>query len=160
MNLLKQSEQAKQTLFMLERGIDIEQMLRSIDGDVTFVLPSEPAAEGISNTDFVAMATVKNSDFLSDVADWQRSARDYDITLSQKGKNQYLLKAQDMQMEWGVDGETLYVATPNAVYTSMQYSRDVINGAKYPTFVSFLVAPIDILALIHTPISLPQESHL
>ena len=114
-NLLKQSEQAKQALFMLERGIDIEQMLRSIDGDVTFVLPSEPAAEGFAKTDFIAMATVKNSDFLSDVADWQRSARDYGITLSEKGKNQYLLKAQDMQMEWGVDGETLYFTTPNAV---------------------------------------------
>ena len=149
LNLLKQSEQAKQTLFMLERGIDIEQMLRSIDGDVTFVLPSEPAAEGVSNTDFVAMATVKNSDFLFDVADWQRSARDYDITLSQKGKNQYLLKAQDMQMEWGVDGETLYFATPNAMLQKafsqnnnlLSAYEDEIKDSQFFAFVNLQALP-------------------
>ena len=114
LNLLKQSEQAKQTLFMLERGIDIEQMLRNIDGDVTLVLPMEPSAEGAIKTDFMALATLKNSDFLADVSDWQSSARDYGITLSSNGKNQYLMRSDDYQLNWGVDDHTLYFATPNA----------------------------------------------
>ena len=130
LNLLKQSEEAKQTLFMLERGIDIEQMLRGIDGDVTFVLPSEPAVDGMRKTDFMALATLKNNDFLADVSDWQRTARDYGIILSNCGKNQYLMRTDDYQLNWGVDNHTLYFATPNA-QTQRAFSANATPLADY-----------------------------
>ena len=114
LNLLKQNEQAKQALFMLERGIDIEKMLRSIDGDLTLVLPQEPSADGVAKTDFIALAQIDNSDFMSEVPSWSKTARDYGITLTPSGQNQYVMKAQDMEVQWGVDSKTMFFTTPSA----------------------------------------------
>ena len=123
LDLLKQNEDAKQALFMLERGIDIEQMLRSIDGDVTLVLPAEPSVSGLQHTDFMLLAQVEKTDFLSDVTDWTCSARDYGITLQSLGNQQYLLSAPELKLHWGVEQQTLYLATEQA-YQQKAFSRN------------------------------------
>ncbi len=114
LQLLKQNEDAKQALFMLERGIDIEQMLSSIDGDVTLVLPEEPAAEGLTKSNFIALAQLDNSDFLDDVKNWIPTAHEYGITLRPNGDKHFVMQAQDMQLQWGVEDKTLFFATPQA----------------------------------------------
>ena len=105
---LKSNEQAKQLLFMLERGIDIEKMLKAVDGDFTLIVPNVPAS---SVPDFLLLAHLDNTDFLKDVDYWQKSASDYGISLVSDGKNQYRLLADGFELDWGVDGKTLYLAS-------------------------------------------------
>lgn len=130
LDLLKQNEDAKQALFMLERGIDIEQMLRSIDGDVTLVLPAEPSSAGLQNSDFMLLAQVAQTDFLNDVPEWQKSARDYGITIQNKGNQQYLMTTPETRLLWGVEQQNLYLATEGA-YGQKAFSQNSTQLAAY-----------------------------
>lgn len=148
LKMLKQNEQAKQLLFMLERGIDIEQMLRSIDGDLTLVLPTEVSSD-VSQTPFIALARIQNSDFLNDVSDWTRTARDYGITLSQTGQHQYVMKSQDLQLRWGVEERILYFATDQAALqkaftpssSPLSAYEDEIRNAQFFAFLNLQAVP-------------------
>lgn len=109
---LKQEPNAKQILLGLERGIDIEQMLRSIDGDMAITVPSSVTlSTDITSADFMFLADLKKKDFLSDVSYWQSTMKDYGMTMRKTSGNDYVLQAQDYKLHWGVDDNTLYFAS-------------------------------------------------
>ena len=71
----------------LERGIDIESILKSIKGDVAFTIPT------INDTpDFVMTAKTKNTDFLKDVSGWQETMKDFGYSMVENSKNNFSLK--------------------------------------------------------------------
>lgn len=111
---LKGNAQTKEALFMLERGVDVEQMIRSIDGDVSL------AFSGISDflfdlkMDISVRAKLKSSAFLEDVDYWKKSMVDYGMSMRGNGKNSYILTLDGEDLYWGVDGDELYFYLPKS----------------------------------------------
>lgn len=123
---LKQESNSKQFLLMLERAIDIEQIIRTIDGDVAIAIPKETLAnKDFKKADFMLMAKVDNTDFLDDVDYWQKTMKDYGATMTKTKSNDYILKASDYTLNWGVDEEDVYFASPRmfASYVTSQRSK-------------------------------------
>lgn len=110
---LKGNALAKESLFMMERAIDIEQMIRSIDGDVSIAVP-KTMLSGRGDVDLAVKAKLKETAFLADVDDWKKSMADYGISMQSTGKDAYSLWADGLNIHWGVEGGNLYFATPKA----------------------------------------------
>lgn len=118
LNALKEDKEAKQMLFMIERGIDIEQMIRTIDGDFTVILPHSAFNLFDKQSDMMAFAQIKNSKFLDDVDYWKQSMKEYGMTMHNVGTHDYQLTLDDgTTVNWGVDddGDELYLATSSAL---------------------------------------------
>lgn len=130
---LKKNDSAKQLLLLVERAIDIEQIIRSVDGDMAFVLPSTfiTGESGSGVIDFIATAQVKDTKFLADVDYWKRTMRDYGLSMSEGGKNQYVINGNDMSMCWGVDDNNVYMASTEAFNSNLTSRRStLLNGYK------------------------------
>lgn len=104
LNLLKKSPQCKEYLFMLERCIDVEQMISSIDGDVLVSL--NPQKEFF----FTVAAELNNSDFLKDVDYWKQSMAEYGASMDNVSATDYCLRLGGTQNKffWGVKDDDLY----------------------------------------------------
>lgn len=111
---LKENQSAKEMLFMLGRAVDIEQMLRAVDGDVAIELQSE-GGNVEKLPEYVMYASLKNSDFLKDVDDWKASMKDFGITMNNRGDNQYALAMDGGSYLWGVQSDDLFFSSENAV---------------------------------------------
>lgn len=109
---MKKDKSAKEFLFLLERAVDVEQMLRAVDGDVAIELQMNDA-NVMSSPEFVVYAELKNSDFLADVDYWKESMKAYGISMQDEGENQYLL-AGEGKYRFGVQDKNLYVASERA----------------------------------------------
>lgn len=114
LNFLKRDKEIRQMLFLLERGIDIEMMIKAIDGDVAISFPNTFVTSDTDNVDFIATANVTNTDFLNDVDYWRKSMKDYGVTLESAGKNTFMLKTGDYELQWGVEDDNLFFTTPAA----------------------------------------------
>ena len=58
------------------------------------------------------MAEIDDDDFLKDVDYWQRSMKDYGMSMTKTIGDNYLLNAGDYAVNWGVDDDNLYFASP------------------------------------------------
>ena len=114
---LKGNAQAKEALFLLERGIDVEQIVRSIDGDVSVVIPAT-ALNG-TEVDFAGKAKLKSTSFLAEVDDWKSGMAEFGISMRSEGKGAYALSMDGKEIHWGAEGNDLYFATTKA-YQQMQ----------------------------------------
>lgn len=109
---VKENMFLKSFLFAFERAVDIEQMLKAVDGDVSLEVPMSRFDK--AEMDFVAFAKLNNSKFLSDVADWKMSHKDYGIVMTDKGNNQYVMNIDGKAFNWGVNGDDLCLGTAKA----------------------------------------------
>ena len=98
-------------LFAVERVIDIEQMINTIDGDATVV-----AYDELKDNPYIFMAEIKNNDFLKDVDYWMESMKEYGARMKNTGGNNYLLAYEFDRLYWGVnnDGDELYFSSESA----------------------------------------------
>lgn len=129
---LKQDNDMKQKLFLIERGIDIEAMIKSIDGDIAITLPkSFYTDEDVANTNFMVCGTLKSSKFLDDVDYWKQGMKEYGLSMQSIGKDEYLLSSPDFKMCWGVNGDDLFIGS-HSTYQSMANSQKstLISGNK------------------------------
>lgn len=62
---IKENKELKTMLFATERAVDVEQMLKAMDGDVSLELPLLDTEK----VDYVLQAELNNTDFLADVND-------------------------------------------------------------------------------------------
>lgn len=137
---LKASKSIKEMLFMMERVIDIEQMLKAVDGDFSVELQMDE--NSFDQPEFVSYAQLKNTDFLADVDYWKGSMEDYGATMTELAKNQYQIKSDEFSFLWGVDGKNLYMSTGNADRQSAAkesplkpYAKD-IKKSKFFVFLN------------------------
>ena len=108
---LKQDEKAKMLLIALERAIDVEAILRAVDGDVAITLPRDySGSHALSNADFMLLAEVKNKDFMKDVDYWTETMKEYGMSMTQKDDH-YILKTPEYTLNWGLDGDDVYFAS-------------------------------------------------
>lgn len=154
---MKQDTETKQTLFLIERGIDIEAMIKAIDGDVAFTFPkSFYTSLDSKTTDFMVCGQLKNDDFLDDVDYWKEGMKEYGITMQKTGKNEYFLNAPDFKINWGVNDDDLFIGTQNA-YQGMangvksdalkNYASD-IKDCQVFFFVNLSALPLTELAMM------------
>ena len=150
LGVLKRNETLRNYLMMVERAVDIEKMLKAVDGDVTFVVRSTNAALD-GNASVMAMAEVERDGFLSDVDDWQTAMRDYHISMQKVGANQYRISADDYQLNWGVVNNNLYFASDNAFDSKMlEQTKKVtipshlaeMDGSKMFTYIDLTMLPV------------------
>lgn len=109
---LKSNATFKELLFGMERAIDIEQMLKAVDGDMALEL--QPGVRHRSEPEYMAYAQIKNSDFLGDVDYWKKSMKDYGITMNTLSKDQYQINIGRDAYVWGVEGKNLFMGSANA----------------------------------------------
>ena len=109
---LKADASIKEMLFMMERAIDIEQMLKAVDGDLAIELQQGELRS--SEPEYLAYAQLKNTDFLEDVDYWKKSMKDYGITMSALAKDQYQLSIDGESYVWGVEDKTLFMGSAEA----------------------------------------------
>ena len=125
LDMLKRIPKVQDALRAAELGIDAEQMLRSIDGDVMLYSTDD-------QQDFGLYAQLGNSDFMKEVDSWMKSAKKYGLTLTTEGDNRYLLKGDDFNIHWAIDGKQLYFGKEAYMpLTSQGKNRfeDDVNGA-------------------------------
>lgn len=108
---IKENKELKTMLFATERAVDVEQMLKAMDGDVSLELPLLDTEK----VDYVLQAELNNTDFLADVNDWKLSQKDYGIEMKELEPQQYQLMLDGQTYRWGVRDKDLYWATPRAV---------------------------------------------
>lgn len=106
---LKGDPTCKEMLFMMERAIDIEQMLKAVDGDIAVELQND-----CRQPECVTYAELKNTDFLEDVDYWRSSMKDYGITMTTLSKDVYQLNIEKESYVWGVEKNNLFMATAAA----------------------------------------------
>lgn len=156
LNLLKQDKDMKQGLFLLGRGIDVDMMLKAIDGDVALILPQNFVTKSSEESQFICFANLKNSDFLKDVAYWKKSMSEYGMTMTETAKNHYNLKAEGYSFNWGVDDKDLFIATEEA-YKQNAFSKrseilkdysDEIESSSVFVFVNLKSIPMSELGQV------------
>ncbi len=108
---LKKYSKSKELLFMLERGIDIEWMLKEVDGSVAIEIRDFGKDSDAELFDFDAYAEVKDTPFLVDVEEWKQGMKEYGMTMQDLGNNHYVLKAEGNTIAWGVEDKHLYFST-------------------------------------------------
>lgn len=125
---MKDSKTTKELLFIVERAIDIEQMIAAVDGDVAVAVPASAIQNSLISSvtnklkkddsigfDFYAKAEIDNDDFLDDVEDWQKSMKDYGMKMKETGDKEYRLELDGKDVNWGVtDDDDLFIATARA----------------------------------------------
>ncbi len=118
LNVLKQDAQIRNTLGMLGMVMDIDKMIKVVDGDVAVMLPSLTDLMTIDDEmpKFTLLANVDNTDFMADADYWVESMNKMNnphMKMQKLDINQYLLNTDNIQLHWGVDGDNLFFATVN-----------------------------------------------
>jgi len=124
---LKTNKESSQVLTLIERGIDIEQMLRAVDGDLAITVP---LPQGSNDIDFMACAQLDNSDFLKDVDYWKQSMSENGMSMTSTGNNTYVVNLDGKRLAWGVDGKTLFIGSEAS-------SMDCMNSTKSNMLASY-----------------------
>ena len=109
LNMLKSSNYGHQLLLVLERAIDIEQILRQVKGDAVIMVPRNHKMHGYEQ--FMFISTVDDTDFMKDVDYWQKSMADFDMSMSRTIGDNFVLKAGIKTFNWGLEGDQFYFAT-------------------------------------------------
>ena len=156
---LKQETHTKQLLLLLERAIDIEQIIRNVDGDVAITLPkSILGADNLEQMDYMLTAHVQNTDFLKDVDYWQKTMKDYGMTMSKSKGNDFILKAGENTLNWGVDDEDVYFSSANMFAANAVSQRsDLLSAYEKQIKKSqiFLYVNLDMLFASYRNASVP-----
>ena len=110
----KSMDETNGLLMMMDRAIDIQKIIKAIDGDMTIVVPELPVDDA---TDFVLMAKTANTDFLKDVDYWQEQMKDWNLKMVENDKNNYTLLLDDnFSLNWGVDNKNVFFSSSKADY--------------------------------------------
>lgn len=129
LSMLKESDTGRQMLLMINQAIGIEQILRQVEGDVALVLPSFDKKGDIN--DFLLFAEVDDDDFMDDVDYWQKSMKSYGLTMTKTMGKNYVISGDDFSINWGLDEDKIYFATPKMFATNSVATRsDVLLSHK------------------------------
>ena len=147
MKQLKKSRNVKELLFMMERVVDIEQMINAVDGDVAVEYPMEGLGSH-GKPDYRMYAEVKNTDFLADVKDWMATSKEYGMTYREVGNNKYVAEMDGETFTWGVEDNVLYssngqVAAPAKGSNPLEAYKKDIQNSRFFMFVNLEKLPLE-----------------
>lgn len=96
-------------LIGLNMGVDADQMIRSIQGDMAVALL---APDGLKDIDYLLTAQVEETDFLGEADYWlQSAAKNSSVELRDMGNHHYYMATGGLHAFFGVEDETLYVTS-------------------------------------------------
>lgn len=107
LELLRKNPETRTKLLAANMGMDLDMMVKAIDGDVSYVMPrwSESKPKGI------VRATLTNSDFMKNVSDWNGGASErFGLYFVPARNDGYLAKWDDLAFYFGVREGVLYAA--------------------------------------------------
>ncbi len=161
LDLLKQDKEVKSTLSMLGMIMDIEKMVKAVDGDVAVMLPSPTDFSMSTDTlpDFTILATMGNTDFMKDADYWIESVNkmnNQQVRMQRLETDRYLLEANGFKLHWGLDGDDLFFATVDDYVnnsfkqrsTLLKEYEDVIRHNKIFIYVNLSSLPMGELAQV------------
>ena len=139
---------------MMERVLDIEQMIRAVDGDVAieYQMPDFNSSEEPGH---VMYAEVKNTDFMADVEDWIKMSEEYGLKMRQVGDDQYEVERNGKTdtYTWGVKDHVLYSAQGQDVCMTngegknpLAAYKDDIRNSRYYVYVNLEQFPLEQLS--------------
>ncbi len=140
---MKKNDNLKQELFIVERAIDIEKMIKSIDGDIMVTIPT--INTNTLDVPYMVAAQTKNQDFLADVDYWTSSMQEYGLTMTPSGDKQYRLTADGQTFYWGTRPDELYfTSAPSLVQStlagtglsSLKDMKDEIRDSRLFVFIN------------------------
>lgn len=131
LDILRQNSKYKEYLLLLERAIDIEQIVREVDGDVSLTIPQGylSVSDTVQFPQFLLMAEIDDDDFLKDVDYWRKSMRDYGMSMTKTIGQNYVLSLGSSTINWGVDDDNIYFASAQ---TFAQNSASQRSGLLLP----------------------------
>lgn len=159
---MKDDKDMSQMIRIIERGIDIEEMLRAVEGDAAIVVPASVIENSSKSNDpldidFLFTAQLENKDFLKDVDYWQQSMKEYGISMRKTGACDYLINFDGKGMQWGVDEDNLYMgsadymakrnATPQKSSYLEDYASDIKSNQFY-AYVNLKAVPLREVAMV------------
>jgi len=103
LKVLQQNRGFQALLAGANMAIDMDNILRSVDGNIVFSLSN-------MNGDFDLMARLAKRDFLKDVGYWKTSCP-AGSSISDAGKDAYLYKSGDMRCSFGVTADNLFFSS-------------------------------------------------
>lgn len=123
--LLRSDKGLRAMLIGLNTALDVDQMIKSIKGDATLVIPSTKN----TNLDYMFAARLTTKAFLNDVGYWKQSLPE-GATLTDNGKDSYHFSNKDWNMFFGVRDNNLVVGSNEGLYscTGRPVSRPLSSG--------------------------------
>lgn len=117
---LRENETLRTTLVGLNTIIDIDKMLKSIDGDMFFSIPSSYGGK----LDFQLIADTKNCDWLDDVDYWKETIPQGTF-ITNRVSGGYCLSNSDLSLYFGMnDKQVMYIGTTERLSENTWHSSD------------------------------------
>lgn len=135
---IKKFPVVKDMLTALNLGIDADNIIRAIDGDVLISSKSVDKSQNydcvLKDADFSLVANLKNSNFMKDMNYWMESSKEYGVNIV-PFKDQYKLRIEDKDYYMDVKKNNLYFGTTpsslKALSTSIKNDKDVVGKYIY-----------------------------
>jgi hypothetical protein len=99
LNQLRKVPQIREALLGLNMAVDVDMMLKAIDGDVMLAVPKLD----LQNPDIIFTASLANTDFLKNAEDWDG--------VKKRGASDFVASFQGSQAYFGVKDNCLYLTT-------------------------------------------------
>ena len=106
---LRENIVVRTMLVGLNLCIDLDMMIKSIDGDVLF----EYGGRSASSSTVVASAQIKNQDFLKNAKDWCSGSPSFGYSCHALGDKDFVLQNARDKYFFGVHDDFLYVSSDN-----------------------------------------------
>ncbi len=161
LDLLKQDKEVKSALSMFGMVMDVEKMIKAVDGDIAVMLPNPTDFSMSTDTlpHFTMLANVDNTDFMADAGYWLESVNRMNnpqMRMQRLDSDQYLLNANGVKLHWGLDGDNLFFATVDDYANSSFAKRstllkkyaDEIQRNKIFLYANLQTLPMDELAQV------------
>ena len=143
LSIMRNVSRLRMALLGLNLIIDADLMIKAIDGNVTFVMPTAD----FSHPDFLLTASLANTDFLRDADEWRGRAS---VSIGRRGATDFVLKdnSNNAEVFFGVRDEHLYIA-PSAEMADMAMQgaggSDAFGEAAQG---KYLYASVDVAQLV------------
>ena len=119
LQLLRSQPQLRTALLGLNMAVDVDMMLKAIDGDISIVVPRLD----LKNPDVLLMATLSNTDFLQNADDWDNVAK--------ISPSDFVATIEGTRTYFGVKNGLLYVA--NSQQMASQAAMQTVGAMDVPS---------------------------
>ena len=134
---LRKSSQLRSALLALNMCVDADMMIKAIDGDVTIAVPQASQEQ----LDFLLTATLANTDFLKNAADWN---------VNRRGSTDFFITQDGFDVFFGVRDERLYIASNERLANKACQKADDVEDYQKEAKGKYLSASLDLEKLFET----------
>lgn len=111
LNMMRSNNEMRTLLFGVNTSIDIDKMVRSVDGQIVVGYD-----DNSKENNFSMLAEVANTDWLSDVGYWKRSSPQGTV-IEEVGDRKFRIHSEAMDVYFGIDnsGKLIYITSDDDV---------------------------------------------